>query len=176
MAQYVKQLGETVSQVQQVQEFLDKITQGLIGKKAWQAERDVGSFISFDFGEASHFVRTRKVTGEEVQFDIGEWYLWLYLCAWRIDTENMTLAASEDSMERIDAALAQIQGKAIQSISITNFALDAVFEFEGGIFVRSFSIYTDESKDRIHWRLRTSENMVFLAGPGKTWSYVPWDK
>ena len=79
MGQYVKQLGETVSQVQQVQEFLDKITQDLIGKKAWQAKNGVGSFITFDFGEASHFVRTRTVTGEEFQFDIGEWYLWLYL-------------------------------------------------------------------------------------------------
>ena len=88
----------------------------------------------------------------------------------------MTLAASEDSMERIDAALAQIQGKAIKSISITNFALDAVFEFEGGIFVRSFSIYTDESEDREHWILQTPEKKAFIAGPGKTWSYVPSDK
>ena len=165
-----------MSEVQQVQEFIDNITQNLIGKKAWQAERDVGCFISFDFGEASHFVRTRKVTGEEFQFDIGEWYLWLYLCSWRIDTENMTLAASEDSMERIDAALAQIQGKAIKSISITNFALDAVFEFEGGIFVRSFSIYTDESEDSEHWILYAPEKKAFIAGPGKTWSYVPSDK
>lgn len=146
-----------------IQNFLNNLTKNLLGKKAWGVKRGIGSFITLEFGNA-------LTIDESAQYMHGEWHLWLYLCSWRMDTETTTLAACEDKLEKIDAALKELEGKAIKSITICNFALDTIFEFEGNIYLKTFSIYSEEPEENEHWMLFIPDNKVFVAGPGKHWT------
>ncbi|HBE20391.1 MAG TPA: hypothetical protein DEG17_25005 [Cyanobacteria bacterium UBA11149] len=141
----------------------------LLGQKPWHVSIGVGSFITFDFG--TPIPRKFLHKGNPLPAR-GEWHLWIYMCAWRLEKEDEVLAACEDSQQQMEGAVKSMEGLALQSIQLLPPAWDTIFTFEDGIVLRTFSIYSDCSEEGVdNWLLFTPGDNVLSIGPGSTWSY-----
>jgi hypothetical protein len=98
----------------------------------------------------------------------GEWHLWIYDCAWRLDEGNTVLVASEDERSKIERAIQCIEGRILTSVVVVPPALETSFDFENKIVLHLFPIYTENVE---HWMLFTPEKKVLVIGPGTNWSY-----
>ncbi|HBL58647.1 MAG TPA: hypothetical protein DDZ80_09060 [Cyanobacteria bacterium UBA8803] len=147
----------TETDIREVQALINPI----LSRKAWGASLGVGSFITLEFGDSLPPNQKRQRTH-------GEWHLWIYCCAWRIEKGNEVLASSEDPREKLELAVQQLEGLALNSIQLLPPAWDTVFSFDEEVFLRSFSIYSEESE---HWMLYTPDGNVLSVGPGSSWSY-----
>jgi hypothetical protein len=136
----------------------------LLGKKAWGVALGVGSFITLEFGRPLAPYATKQ--GREVIH--GEWHLWVYDCAWRLETADGVLVASEDDRNEIEEAIKSLEGAALKLVELFPPALDTLLKFDNGLTLRLFPIY---SNDADHWMLFTPEKKVLTIGPGTDWSY-----
>lgn len=127
---------------------------------AWGVKLGVGSFITIEFGPS----RTR----EGAKHAHGEWHLWVYYCAWRLDQENDVLAASEDPRPTMEAAVRRLEGQALRSVEVSAPALETTFRFSDGLVLRLFPIYSQEYE---HWMFYTPDGHVLTIGPGTSWTY-----
>jgi hypothetical protein len=134
--------------------------QGLPGQKAWGVALGEGSFLTIEFGKP---VQPARV-GEAVH---GEWHLWLYGCAWRIEQNARVIVSSEDERSKIEGEIQHLEGRVLQSFELLTPALDAVITFEGDIVLRIFSVYTEDMES---WMLFTPEKVI-TVGPAGQWSY-----
>lgn len=133
----------------------------LRGKKAWGVEKGVGSFVTLEFGSPIH---------ESNERTHGEWHLWLYGCAWRLEAGLCTvLAGSGDSSNRIEAAIQLLTGLTLEEIDITSPALDTAITFSEQVTLRLFPISQDTELE--HWMLYTPDGNVLVVGPNTSWSY-----
>lgn len=132
----------------------------LLGQRAWGVSLGVGSFLTLEFG--------KPLPLRENQRPHGEWHLWIYYCAWRLEKEDKILSASEDDRYKIEAAVQHLEGLSLQSIELFPPAGDAVFMFEQQIVLRVFAIYSEEYE---HWLLYEPDGNVLSVGPGSDWSY-----
>ena len=131
-----------------------------------------GSFLTFDFGrDNEEKIKTRSGGFKTIRF--GEWRLWIYMCAWRIDENNKPFIGSNDSRDLIEQKLRLLEDKELMKVIILNEAFDANLLFEGGykLLLFSFQVTDDEQ-----WMLFTPEQKTFTAGPGSEWSYSDSNK
>jgi hypothetical protein len=153
-------------------ELANDLFKRIKGIKPTRAIQGHGSFITIDFGrDLSEQVKTRS--GPPKTWYYGEWRLWIYMCAWRIDVNKKPYAGSEDSREKIENSLSYIIEKELSDCFIMNNAFDAKLTFGGDIELHLFSFYTELEKQ---WMLFTPEKKVFVAGPGNQWSYNDADR
>jgi hypothetical protein len=134
--------------------------QGILGQKAWGVARGEGSFLTMEFGQPVPPTQANAKTH-------GEWHLWLYGCAWRVEQGEQVIVGSEDDQVKIDTAIQCIEGSALQSFELMTPALDAVISFENGIVLRLFAIFTEEMDS---WMLFTPDKVI-TVGPAGQWSY-----
>lgn len=143
----------------------------LLGQKPWDASIGVGSFITLEFGTPIPPTRKFSPRGKPLPAH-GEWHLWIYMCAWRLEKGDEVLAACEDSREQMEAAVKSMEGLALQSIELLPPAWDTIFTFENQVVLRTFSIYSDCSEEGSeNWLLFTPGQNVLSIGPGSTWYY-----
>jgi hypothetical protein len=155
------------SGVKIAQEQLEKI----VNLKPTRVKLGVGSFITFDFGkDIPEEIKTRN--GKKTIY-FGEWHLWVYMCAWRIDLSENPFLASHDDREVIQEKLTVLNDKKVLKISVLNDAFDLLMQFEDGYELRLFSV---DTIDDDQWLFYTPNRQVFTAGPGSTWSYEPANK
>lgn len=138
----------------------------LIEKKAWNVSLGHGSFITLEFGKPC------LPEGNEAKIH-GEWHLWIYCCAWRLEQENEVIAASEDPRSKLKESIKKLDGLILKSIDLFSPAFDTLFIFEKQTFLRLFPIYSQEYE---HWMLFTPDKNVLTIGPGTDWSYSSADK
>ncbi len=130
-----------------------------------------GSFITMNFGkDFPKEIKTRD--GLEISY-FGEWHLWVYMCAWRLDLLGYPLIGSDDDRNHIETTLSDLKDKKLLEFSVLNSAFDSSIKFESGYELKLFSFNATENKQ---WIFYTPEEKVFIAGPGKTWSYKSSDK
>ena len=134
--------------------------QGVLGQKAWGVARGEGSFVTIEFGQP---VQPVKANGKVH----GQWHLWLYGCAWRLEQGESVVVASEDDIAKIEAEIQRLQEHTIQSFELMMPALDATISFEGDIVLRLFAVSTD---DMDSWMLFTPDKVI-TVGPSGQWSY-----
>lgn len=146
----------------------EKIIQPLLGQKAWGVTRGHGSFITMEFGELEKEYHTRR--GQLIRQ--GQWHLWIYHCGWRLEKDDYVLASDGDEDDRIDRAIAQLEGKILENISFSPPVWDTVFQFEQGYQLKTFCHYSNEYEQ---WKLRTPNGMWLTIGPAALWSYVAGD-
>ena len=147
--------------------ILKDIPSKIQGLKAYNIKLGYGSFLTIDFGEPIEInIKTKK--GIE-KFTRGEWHLWIYMCAWRIDKGNRALVGSSDSRKKIESVLKKIDGKELISFDIKR-SLDAVLVYNGKYELRIFSINTE---DQDQWMIYTPDKNVLTVGPGNKCSYEP---
>ena len=145
-----------------VQEQFEKI----VGLKPTRIKLGVGSFITFDFGrDILQEIETRN--GKKT-ISFGEWHLWVYMCAWRIDLPKKTFLASHDDRKVIEKKLTALNNKTVLKVSLLNNAFDLSVQFEDEYELRLFSV---DTIDGDQWLFYTPNGKVFTAGPGSTWSY-----
>jgi hypothetical protein len=149
-----------VARVEAIQERFE----GLLGKPAWNVKKGIGSFITMEFGQ--------PIVNEGGHVH-GEWHLWVYDCAWRLETQEKVLAASEDEPTVIENALHLLNGLAIENIALVLPSLESSLSFEQGYALRLFPV---NSSDVEHWMLFTPEGKVLVIGPGMDWSYQDADR
>lgn len=134
--------------------------QGLLGHKAWGVALGQGSFVTVEFGQPVPPAKNKGTIH-------GEWHLWLYGCAWRLEQGERVVAASEDDRSKMEAAIQHIEGQVLLSFELQTPALDAVITFERDIVLRLFSNDTEEMDS---WMLFTPDKVI-TVGPAGQWSY-----
>jgi hypothetical protein len=126
---------------------------GAYGLKAWRAELGYGSFVTIEFGE------------RQPGTDYGSYHLWIYMASWRLEDANRMLAASEDHRDELAEKVPILDGRALTSIAVEYPSLSTRFEFEGGLSLVTFSVY---STDTEHWKLFRPDGMVVTAEAGSS--------
>lgn len=140
--------------------------QKILGVKPTRVKLGYGSFITFDFGrDIPEQIKTK--TGFKTQY-FGEWHLWIYMCAWRVDKEKRPFFGSNDSRETIESHVNELEKRVLSKVEILNEAFDAKFTFDDDLELFLFSF---NAKEHEQWKFFTPENKVFTAGPGNEWSY-----
>jgi hypothetical protein len=136
----------------------------LVGKPAWMVCLGFGASLMINFG--------RQLDPDKFGRSHGEWHLWLEGCEWRIDYQDRVLVGGEDSREKMQVAVRELEGRKLLAVSLNSPAMDAVFEFEGDLSLRTFAVNTTELDS---WNLFTPEHKVLVVGPGAKWSYTRSD-
>ena len=136
------------------------------GEKVRNVKLGHGSFITMDFGcDVTVEVKTNRGIKKSTR---GEWHLWIYMCAWRLDKDDIPLIGANDDREIITKELRILENKKILKTSILNNAFDVLFEFEDDIKLLLFSFIV---KDNEQWMLYTPDHKVFCAGREGSWTY-----
>lgn len=147
--------------------FGTELFKRLSGKKPTRISLGHGSFLTFDFGrDYEEKIKTRSGGFKIIKY--GEWHLWVYMCAWRIDKNDIPFVGSNDSRDLIQQKLQSLADQKLKTASILNEAFDTTFTFgdEYKLHLFSFEVTDDEQ-----WMLFTPEKKVFVAGPNNEWSY-----
>ncbi len=147
----------TDSDIQEIQ----RIIAPLSGEKAWGAALGVGSFVTIEFGKP-----IPPQNSEDKQH--GEWHLWIYCCAWRLEEGNSVLAASEDDRAKLETAIKRLQNLTLLSIGLSLPGFDTVITFEQDVVLRLFPIFSEEFE---HWMLYTPDGNALTIGPGMNWTH-----
>lgn len=137
-----------------------------IGEKARNVKLGYGSFVTIDFGK--DLILKEKVKGKESIYIQGEWHLWIYMTAWRLDQRDMPIIGAADDRETIAKNLDILNGKELKKVSILNASFDVLMEFQNDL---NFLLFAFGVKEYEQWMLFTPERKVFTAGPGINWSY-----
>ena len=137
------------------------IVASLKGMAPWGVNLGVGSFLTMEFGKP----KTKPSEGTAH----GEWHLWLYMCMWRIETQDKVLVGSEDDREAIRTTLERTTFDSIHEIKVALPSLDLSIEFNSGIKVLTFScsIKGDEQ-----WMLFTPDGKVLTVYGGGQMHYA----
>lgn len=153
-------------------ELATNIFNKLLGIKPTRIRLGHGSFLTFDFGkDIEEKIKTRSGGFRTLVF--GEWHLWIYMCAWRIDKNNKPFIGSNDSRDLIEQNLHSLEDKKLKKVTILNEAFDANLAFGEEYHLRLFSFQVIDDEQ---WKLFTPESKTFVAGPGCNWSYHDSDK
>jgi hypothetical protein len=126
------------------------------GLTAWGTKLGYGSSLTVELGDP-------VTPGTER----GLYHLWIYLAVWRIEDGSTVLAGSEDDHDELAAKVTVLDGRKLVSITVEHPSLSARFEFEGGLVLVTFSVY---SADEDHWMIFRPNGTVLAMGPGSTWS------
>ncbi|MBG6138601.1 hypothetical protein [Longispora fulva] len=123
----------------------------LIGTGTRAVKLGHGSFLTLD------------LTG-----NTGDWHLWIYGAAWRIDSATEILAGSEDDRDTLETAVRAIEGRVLTAVSVSGPSLGLELVFDE-VALRVFPIH---STDMNHWLLYTPPGPVLVAGPGTSWEWT----
>lgn len=136
----------------------------VIGLEARNAQLGYGSFITIDFGK-NIIIKGKNPSND---FERGEWHLWVYMCAWRLEQNGNPIIGAGDEKDSIRPKISLLTGKKILKVQILNNSFDTILDFEEGyrLLLFSFSIEDDEQ-----WMFFTPNRKVFTAGPGTSWEY-----
>lgn len=140
-------------------ETLRAAAASLVGETAWAARLGIGSFLTVEFGD-------RRPASTPSGNPHGEFHLWAYCAAWRIDEGDAIVIASEDDRERITDAIRRLDGRVVEDVSVSD-TLELVVHFDEGVRLALFPIF---SRGFEHWMLFVPAGEVYTAGPGTTWT------
>ncbi len=147
-------------------DLANQLLQNIVNMQPSRVKLGYGSFITLDFGKDVEVeVKTRRGVSK---YTTGEWHLWVYMTAWRIDKNGEPFIGAEDDRELIAKRLVELEDKKLLLFSVLNNAFDSILEFEGGFKLSLFSFGVE---DHEQWMLYTPEAKTFTAGPGTSWSY-----
>jgi hypothetical protein len=137
-----------------------KLINPLLGQRIWKAWLGEGNFLILELGS--------QINDPKLKRPRGEWTLWVYMAAWRLETSAEIVTASEDEREKITVNIKQLEGLGVESIEVIYPSLDTTILFENGITLKIFSVYSDEET---HWKLFMPNDKVLLVGPSNSWIY-----
>ncbi len=131
----------------------------LVGQRVWGPKLGIGSFLTLVFG-------ARRTEAEPSGIDHGEFHLWVYCAAWRVDSRGTMVVASEDDREAIKSRIPQLDGRTVEGVMISD-SLEFIVQFDGYLRLSVFPIFTEGFE---HWILFLPSGDAYAAGPGSTWT------
>lgn len=148
-------------------EFIKNLFKQLINQPVRNVELGHGSFITMGFGKdlQKEIILKKK---KEVHIR-PEWYLWVYMCFWDLETADELLATNDDDREIIKEALKHLENKKLLKLEVLNDTYDMKLEFEGGITLSLISNNSEDDNEQ--WMLFTPDDKVLVAGPNEKISY-----
>ena len=147
-------------------EIVDDLFLQVVHKKVRNVQLGHGSFITMDFGK-DVLVEVKTNRGIHT-FNRGEWHLWIYMTAWRLDQGDIPIIGAADDRMEIEKKITILENNELLSVSIKNSSFDVLMEFENNLSLLLFSFGVTEYEQ---WMLFTPERKVFTAGPGISWTY-----
>jgi hypothetical protein len=148
-------------------ELVTNLLKNLLNQPARDVKLGHGSFITLGFGKD---LQTEIITRGKKEIDIRpEWYLWVYMCFWELETADQLLATHDDDRKIIQESLKRLENKKLLRFEILNDIYDMKLEFEEDITLSLF--FNDSNEDNVQWMLFTPDEMVLKIGPGQKLSY-----
>lgn len=132
---------------------LNVITESILGKKAWGVSLGVGSFLTFEFGRPIP-------SGKKIH---GEFHVWIYNCAWRIQQLDKIIACSEDERDTISNSIKCLENLSLSKIDLFQYGFDTIFRFENNILLYLFTCYTNDYES---WILYTPQEVITIGPAG----------
>jgi hypothetical protein len=81
----------------------EELLKSLIGKKPWEVMMGAGSVLTLEFG-----ARDPRQSAFRIH---GEWRLWLYECAWRLECGDSIITGSQHERNLASHAVKKISEK-----------------------------------------------------------------
>lgn len=138
----------------------------IIGMKITRSKLGYGSFITMDWGK-DIIEELKTKDGIEKQI-FGEWHLWVYMCAWRLEKNGDPIIGAGDERDVIQSKIPLLIGKKLLQAQVLNNSFDVILNFEEGYRLLLFSFELEDSEQ---WLFFTRDRKVFTAGPGTNWKY-----
>jgi hypothetical protein len=103
--------------------------QPLYGQPCWGLCYHQNLNLTMNFGKPSLRVREPYITDSQSEIVRrmaarrrvtvrGEWWLWIYLCYWRLTSDNLEMGTGSSSLRRIKRATSQLAGQALVSVDV----------------------------------------------------------
>ena len=148
-------------------EFVTGLFDRLLKQPVRNVKLGYGSFLTMGFGKD---LQTEIIVRKKKEIDIRpEWYLWVYMCSWRLEKNHEILANSDDKRENIEGSLKYLENKKLLKTEVLSDHCDMRLEFEDGIVL--FLLSDNSEDDNEQWMLFTPDDMVLVAGPNQKISY-----
>ena len=151
------------------QQVIIEIINKVVGQQVSAIKLGVGSFLTLDFGKLYTETKIYK-NGKERTYTWGNWHLWVYMCAWRIDKNGRPYVASSDDRTKIAELIKELAHATLTKCEILNASLDTKWYFDEHI---TLTLFNTSTEDEDQWFLFTPEEKVLTIGPGDTWIYEP---
>lgn len=135
----------------------EELIQSLVGRAPWEVMLGAGSVLTLEFG-----VRDPRQSAFRIH---GEWRLWLYECAWRLECGDSIIAASEQDRSLASNAVKKITNIEISELSLNRPSLDLTITFRNQCKLRSFSTTASDDHHSDQWVLFTPD-LVTVAARG----------
>ena len=159
---------------------IDELFSQVIGKFCWDAEKGIGSFLTFEFGEPhlDTWERYRlKDSIREKRRSVavhGDWHLWIYLCDWEISSQGQLKASSQSSKRQIERAMGRLNGQIFTHIEV-HPSCATTFVFELGDRLKTMPNVAEYGQDSEQWLLYEYSGKVFTLRADQMYSYQPGD-
>lgn len=127
--------------------------QRIVGLRVWDVQVGTESFVTMQFGNIQH---TNSAGGE-----YGEFRLWIYSCAWRIENQDGFITGSADDKEIMAQIGDYLNNTSVKEIIVDPKSFDTILKFTNNIQLSMFG----RSSDMEHWLLYTPERRVIAVGP-----------
>ncbi|MFD9692936.1 hypothetical protein ACFXPX_20645 [Kitasatospora sp. NPDC059146] len=96
--------------------------------------------------------------------------LGIYSVAWRLDSRESIVAASQDSPDFLSSSIATLGGQRLVAAEVLSPSLDTTFRFTD-VELRVFPAFSVvDNEDSIYWNLHLPSGYLLCAGPGSSWS------
>lgn len=122
-----------------------------LGLRTWGAKIGIGSFLTLELGNP----KPRDPSA-------GEFLIWIYCSAWRIETSSRVVVSSEDPRKNMESNVGILDDTRLKNVIIEPPSLSASFWFHNEVVLRTFSIF---SHDYEHWMFHFPDGSVLQAGP-----------
>lgn len=133
----------------------EALVKELVGQAPWTVMLGAGSVLTLDFG-----VRDPRQSGVRIH---GEWRLWLYECAWRLESGDTILTAGEHQRMLASNAVKSLRGVKITDLVIARPSLDLEITFENRSRLRTFATTASEDHFSDQWVLFTPQLVSVIA-------------
>lgn len=130
----------------------------LVGHTIWQPRLGFGTFMTLEFGPVEPASRR---PGSSLTH--GQWHLWVYSAAWRLESPVELVTGSYDSRDRMADGISGLGGARVEETDLSR-ELDLTIRTTG-LTVRTFAVSTQTDP---HWLLWTPEGHVIEAGPAQS--------
>jgi hypothetical protein len=133
----------------------EELIRSLIGKAPWEVMLGAGSVLTLEFG-----VRDPRQSAFRIH---GEWRLWLYECAWRLECRDTILTGSQHERSLAANAVKKISRSEITEIVLTRPGLDLEITFRNECRLRTFAATSSEDHYTDQWVLFTPQLVTVTA-------------
>lgn len=147
-------------------ELAEQLLSQIIGMRITRSKLGYGSFITMDWGnDIVEELKTKDGTEKQI---FGEWHLWVYMCAWRLEKSGDPIIGAGDERDIIQPKIPLLIGKKLLQAQVLNNSFDVILHFEQGYRLLLFSFEVEDSEQ---WLFFTPNRKVFTAGPRTNWKY-----